>query len=57
MTPRPLRRLRHLALRALHRTTRPEPADGRAAPRQPCPAPCGEHPLRLVPGPRTSRDG
>ncbi|MFT9671496.1 hypothetical protein ACMZ5F_28810 [Streptomyces rhizosphaericola] len=51
MGPRPLRRLRHLALRALHRTTRPHPTGGR------CPAPCGEHPLRLVPAPRTSRDG
>lgn len=57
MAPKPLRRLRHLALRALHRTTRPDPTRGRTGPRHHCPAPCGEHPLRLVPEPRTSRDG
>ncbi|WP_164837857.1 hypothetical protein [Streptomyces sp. B27] len=54
MAPRPLR---HLALRALHRTTRPDPTGARTAPRHHCPAPCGEHPLRPVLGPRTSRDG
>ncbi|MET9209907.1 hypothetical protein ABZW38_32840 [Streptomyces bacillaris] len=57
MAPKPLRRLRHLALRALHRTTRPTPTGARTAPGHHCPAPCGEHPLRLVPAPRTSQDG
>lgn len=54
MPTRTLRRLHHLALRALHRTARPQPHDDPAPPRHTCTAPCTERPVHLMPRFRTN---
>lgn len=58
MPARILRRLRRLALLALHRTAGRQLRDGRPAPpRHGCTALCAESRRRPVPRPRIPRDG
>nr|WSU79077.1 hypothetical protein OG499_39655 [Streptomyces anulatus] len=56
MTTRTLRRLRHLALRALRRTLHVHQRRAPARLRPGCTPPCGERFLAQVPSPRTPED-